>query len=141
MNRLQELKEARTAAHNVLARIDNAVSSLDSASSWGLFDILGGGTFSSFIKREKIKDANSDIRGLSASLQVLNKELEDVHMHLPQEISNTMTDTMFDIWFDNIFTDVRVQGEIKESLRKLKGFRMSVIEIIAQLDAEIRALT
>ncbi|WP_028264431.1 hypothetical protein [Atopobium fossor] len=140
MDRLKELKEARTAALNVIARIDNAISSLDSASSWGLFDILGGGTFSSFIKREKIKDANSDIRGLSASLHTLNKELEDVNMYLPNEISDTVTDGMFDIWFDNIFTDVRVQSEIKQSLRELKDFRMSVVEIVARLDAEIRTL-
>ena len=51
MDRLKELYEAKRAAEEVIARIDNAISSLDSASSWGLFDIFGGGMISSFIKR------------------------------------------------------------------------------------------
>ena len=61
MDRLKELYEAKRAAEEVIARIDNAISSLDSASSWGVFDIFGGGMISSFIKRGKIQDENDDI--------------------------------------------------------------------------------
>ncbi|SEC37923.1 hypothetical protein SAMN04489746_1698, partial [Atopobium minutum] len=61
-NRLQELKEARTAAHNVVAKIDCAISSLDSASSWGLFDPDGRRSLYELIKRNKIKEANRSIR-------------------------------------------------------------------------------
>lgn len=139
MDRLKELNEAKTAAQEVIARIDNALSSLDSASSWGLFDLLGGGMFSSFVKREKIRGANSDIREISHSLSLLNKELEDVNMHLPAEISDAMSDNMLDIWFDNIFTDIRVQGEIKEQITELKNFRSSVIELIEKLNSEIES--
>lgn len=137
MDRLKELYEAKTAAQEVVARIDNALSSLDSASSWGLFDLLGGGMFSSFVKRERIRDANSEIKEISHSLKLLNKELEDVNMHLPTEISDAMSDNVFDIWFDNIFTDIRVQGEIKEQMTELKNFRASVIELIEKLNSEI----
>lgn len=139
MDRLKELNEAKTAAQEVIARIDNALSSLDSASSWGLFDLLGGGMFSSFVKRVKIRGANSDIREISHSLSLLNKELEDVNMHLPAEISDAMSDNMLDIWFDNIFTDIRVQGEIKEQITELKNFRSSVIELIEKLNSEIES--
>ncbi len=139
MDRLKELYEAKTAALEVVARIDNALSSLDSASSWGIFDLLGGGMFSSFVKREKIRDANSDIREISRSLSLLNKELEDVNMYLPAEISDEMSDNMLDICFDNIFTDIRVQGEIKEQITELKNFRSSVIELIEKLNSEIES--
>ena len=61
-------------------------------------------------------------------------------MSMPQQISDTLTDDMLDVWFDNIFTDLRVQGEIKESLRKLRALRASIIGIINKLDIEIRAL-
>lgn len=120
MYRLKELKEAKAAACEVIARVDNAISSLNSASSWGVFDILGGGLLSSIVKRNKIQDANCDVKEIFSSLMTLNKELEDVNMHLPKEISDTSTDKVFDIWFDNIFTDVRVQGEIEDSLNRLK---------------------
>jgi hypothetical protein len=137
MDRLKELYEAKTAAQEVVARIDNALSSLDSASSWGIIDLFGGGMFSSFVKRERIRDANSEIKEISHSLKLLNKELEDVNMHLPTEISDAMSDNIFDIWFDNIFTDIRVQGEIKEQMTELKNFRASVIELIEKLNSEI----
>jgi len=137
MDRLKELYEAKTAAQEVVARIDNALSSLDSASSWGIIDLFGGGVFSSFVKRERIKGANSEIKEISRSLSLLNKELEDVNMHLPSEISDAMSDNVFDIWFDNIFTDIRVQGEIKEQMTELKNFRASVIELIEKLNSEI----
>jgi len=137
MDRLKELYEAKTAAQEVVARIDNALSSLDSASSWGIIDLFGGGMFSSFVKRERIRDANSEIKEISHSLKLLNKELEDVNMHLPAEISDAMSDNIFDIWFDNIFTDIRVQGEIKEQMTELKNFRASVIELIEKLSSEI----
>lgn len=139
MDRLKELNEAKTAAQEVVARIDNALSSLDSASSWGLLDLLGGGMFSSFVKRVKIRGANSDIREISHSLSLLNKELEDVNMHLPAEISDAMSDNMLDIWFDNIFTDIRVKGEIKEQITEFKNFRSSVIELIEKLNSEIES--
>ena len=64
MDRLKELYEAKRAAEEVIARIDNAISSLDSASSWVLFDIFGGGMISSFIKRGKIQDAYALIYGV-----------------------------------------------------------------------------
>lgn len=137
MDRLKELKEAKAAAQQVIARIDNAISSLDSASSLGIVDLLGGGAFSSFFKREKIKDTNNYVKEISRSLSLLNKELEDVNMHLPAEVSDTMSDNVFDIYFDNIFTDLKVQGEIKEGLNGLKDFRKSVVELIEKLNYEI----
>lgn len=140
MNRLKELKEAKKAAQQVISRIDNAISSLDSASSWGWFDLFGGEFFSSLIKREKIRDANRHIDEISQSLHRLNKELEDVNMHLPAGISDTLSDNAFDVWFDNIFTDIRVQGEIKEQLNELREFRRSVLNLTERLNSEIRTL-
>ena len=138
MDRLKELYEAKAAAEEVIARIDNAISSLDSASSWGIFDILGGGMLSSFVKRGKIQDANADIEEIYSSLSVLNKELEDVNMHLPAGISDTISDSALDIWFDNIFTDIRVQGEIKDTLYELRDFREDIMSLIERINAEIR---
>ncbi|MEL3909162.1 MAG: hypothetical protein P1P64_09195 [Treponemataceae bacterium] len=137
MDRLKELKEARTAAKDVVNRLDNAISSLEKASTWGIFDLFSNGTLSSFIKREKIKEANDNIREISNSLNILNRELKDINMQLPAEISDTMRDNFFDIWFDNIFNDMRVQGEIKDKLSELEDFRTSIINLIGILNSEI----
>lgn len=137
MDRFKELQEAKTAAQEVVARIDNAIASLDSAADWGIFDLFGGGMFSSFMKRDKIKDANNDLKEIADSLRVLNQELEDVNMHLPETVSDTVCDNALDIWFDNVFTDARVQKEIKTELERLKEFRASVVELIERLTIEM----
>ncbi len=136
--RLIEFIEARDAAQQALLRIDNAIKSLDEASSLGIWDILGGGFLSSWMKRSRIQAANEDILSIKESLENLNEELEDVNMILPTEVSNTVFDTAIDVWFDNMFTDILVQREMKETLRELKDFRDSIIKLITDLDTVIQ---
>lgn len=140
MDRLKELKEARSAADISIAKIDCGLSQLESASSWGIFDILGGGLFSSLVKRNKIGQANLSLEEISASLKSLNKELSDVDISLPDAIPDRLSDELFDLVFDNIFTDIRVQGEIKENLVALKELRYAIVEIRDKVDREIREL-
>lgn len=140
MDRLKELKEARSAADISIAKIDCGLSQLESASSWGIFDILGGGLFSSLVKRNKIGEANLSLEEISTSLKALNKELSDVDISLPDAIPDRLSDELFDLVFDNIFTDIRVQGEIKENLVALKELRYAIVEIRDKVDREIREL-
>lgn len=140
MDRLKELKEARSAADMAIAKIDGGLSQLESASSWGIFDILGGGLLSSLVKRNKIGEANLSLEEISTSLKALNKELSDVDISLPDAIPDRLSDQVFDLVFDNIFTDIRVQGEIKENLVALKELRYAIVEIRDKVDREIREL-
>ena len=137
MARLQELKEAKEKAQIVLNSTDEALSFLKSASNWSLFDLLGGEGISSLMKRSKIKKANKEIERMTLELEELRKELRDVDISLPLEISDTMEDNFFDVFFDNIFTDLRVNGEIKRKLAELRDFRQNIEELIQRLDQEI----
>ncbi|WP_055078305.1 hypothetical protein [Lagierella massiliensis] len=140
MDRKKELQEARDAADIVIEKIDRAMDSLDSAEFWGMWDIFGGDFFSSLKKRNKIEEANEYINDITDSVKVLDKELKDVDMVLPEEISNTMSDRTFDIWLDNIFTDLRVQDEIKEAMSELREFRNGIEDLVIRLDNEIEEL-
>lgn len=140
MDRKKELQEARDAANKVIEKIDRAMDSLDSAEFWGMWDIFGGDFLSSWSKRNKIEEANEWIKDIVDSVKVLNKELKDVDMVLPEEVSNTMNDRTFDIWLDNIFTDLRVQEEIKEAMNELREFRNVVEDLVIRLDDEIEEL-
>ena len=140
MDRKKELQEARDAADIVIEKIDRAMDSLDSAEFWGMWDIFGGDFFSSWKKRNKIDEANEYINDITDSVKVLNKELKDVDMVLPEEISNTMSDRTFDIWLDNIFTDLRVQEEIKDAMKELREFRNGIEDLVIRLDDEIEEL-
>lgn len=137
MDKEKEIKEAKAAAVEVLLRIDEAVRSLNDASSMSVWDMLGGGSFFSVIKRKHMQEANLKIKEASIYLNCLNEELDDIGMKLPKEISDTMSDNVMDIYFDNIFTDIRVAGEIKEKLDELKSFRTSIENLIMKLDKEL----
>lgn len=137
MARLQELQEAKEKAQVVLKSTDEALNFLKSASNWSLFDLLGGEGISSLMKRSKIKKANKEIERMTWELEELRKELKDVDISLPLEISDTMEDNFFDVLFDNIFTDLRVNGEIKKKLAELRDFRQNIEELIQRLDQEI----
>lgn len=139
MDKEKEIKEAKVAAVEVLLRLDEAVKSLDGASKMSMIDIFGGAFFS-VIKRKHIQEANLSIKEAGIYLKSLNKELGDIGMRLPKEISDTMSDNVMDIYFDNIFTDIRVAGEIKEKLDELKNFRTSIENLIIKLDAELDEL-
>ena len=140
MDRLKELQEARDQSGKVIEKIDIALDTLDTAEFWGMWDMFGGDFFSSWKKRDKIEEANEYIKDIVDSVKVLEKELKDVDMVLPEEISNTMSDRVFDIWFDNFFTDLRVQGEIKYAMRELREFRDEIEKLYIRLEDEIEEL-
>lgn len=140
MDRLKELREAKAAAEAVIGKIDQAIKQLNSASNWGILDLLGGDFIPSLIKRSKIGKANDILNDLPKSLEILNKELSDVDLSLPSGVPNRLSDELFDTIFDNIFTDFRVQGEIKENLLALKELRHAIGEISDKLDGQIAEL-
>lgn len=137
MDKEKEIKEAKAAAVEVLLRLDEALKSLKDASSVSVWDMVGGGSFFSVIKRKHMQEANLNIKEASIYLKCLNEELDDIGMKLPKEISDTMSDNVMDIYFDNIFTDIRVAGEIKEKLDELKSFRTGIENLIMKLDKEL----
>ena len=137
MDKEKEIQEAKAAAVEVLLRLDEALKSLKDASSMSVWDMLGGGAFFSVIKRKHMQEANLKIKEASIYLKCLNEELDDIGMKLTKEISDTMSDNVMDIYIDNIFTEIRVAGEIKEKLDELKSFRTSIENLIIKLDKEL----
>ena len=137
MDRLTELQEAREAAVRVLDQVAQALEILDKAKFWGNWDMFGGDTFVSWIKRDRIKTANQEIARISDLVKELSQELADIDMVLPRGVSDTLSDNIWDVWADNFFTDFRVQGEIKEAIKQLEDFRLVIEDLIVQIDAEI----
>lgn len=92
----------------------------------------------SSLKRNKIEQANQEIHQISKSLERLQDELDEVRIILYQTVSNSTFDKSMDIWFDNLFTDFRVQGQIKKPLEQLNALKDYIEALILQLDAEIK---
>ncbi len=133
MSDLKEIKEAREALLDLREEIDLVIKETESASRWGIFDIFADSSLVSFVKRGKIKDINSGLEIIREKLEIAKKELGDVRINLDEEISDTTYDFFVDIIFDNIFTDLRVNREIKEIRENLFDLRDRVEEILKKL--------
>lgn len=130
-----EISEALREANNCLMISEETLKSLKSAKKWGIYDIVGGGMISSAIKHNRIDDAKTYMERLGYSVDRLNKELGDVDTSIFNEGLNISGFSYtFDIFFDNIFSDFSVQGEINDSLYKIEDFRNKVLNLIRKLE-------
>lgn len=134
MTDLKEIKEARDALLDLREEIDLVIKETESASRWGIFDIFADSSLVSFVKRGKIKDINSGLEIIREKLEIAKKELGDVRINLDEEISDTSYDFFVDVIFDNIFTDLRVNREIKEIRENLFDLKERVEEILRKLN-------
>lgn len=137
MDRKQELLEAKAASERLLLMIDQATEQLRKAKNWGIWDLLGGGMIASLLKRSRMKEANETMRQLSVAMKNFLDEIDDVDVDFAYQLDDSSFDNFFDVWFDNIFTDIRVQGQIGDKLAELGILRDKVRAIDNQLGAEL----
>lgn len=134
MSQEKELKEARQALLDLKNEIDKTIKITESASRWGLFDLFADSGLVGLVKRGKIKDINSNLEIVRDKLEVAKRELNDIRIDLDEEIPDSTYDFFVDVIFDNIFTDLRVNGEIKEIREKLEDLGDRVDELLRKIN-------
>lgn len=134
MSQEKELKEARQALVDLKNEIDKTIKLTESASRWGLFDLFADSCLVGFIKRGKIKDINSNLEIVRDKLELAKRELNDIRINLDVEIPDSTYDFFVDVIFDNIFTDLRVNREIKEIREKLEDLGDRVDELLRKIN-------
>lgn len=137
MDRKKELLEAKVALENALEDIDHALSSMNSAKNWGLFDIFGGGTISSLVKRSKIKESNNAMKDVEKSLKNVQKELGDLDMTIVSEVSDSLSANMLDIVFDNTLVDIFIQSDINKSKDQIQTLKRELEMVLDKINEEI----
>lgn len=130
----KEVLEAKVVANEVLGLLENVKKELKSAQTWGLFDIIGGGFFSSLIKHDKIDRAEYEIRQVQSGLIRLQKELGDINVTLDAHLNISSFDRFLDIAFDNIFSDWMTQSKIRDSLKQVEQTIVEVQRVKATLE-------
>lgn len=119
-----EVSEALNEVYTCKSLSKDVEASLDSAHGWGIYDMVGGGLVSSVIKHNRIDDAKSDMDRLGYAVERLNKELSDLNTDIFRDSLNISSFShTLDIFFDNIFTDMSIQGEINDSLNRIGIFQ------------------
>ena len=134
MSQEKELKEAHQALLDLKNEIDKTIKMTESASRWGLFDLFADSGLVGLVKRGKIKDINSNLKIVRDKLEVAKRELNDIRIDLDEEIPDSTYDFFVDVIFDNIFTDLRVNGEIKEIREKLEDLGDRVDELLRKIN-------
>ncbi len=126
MNYDLERREALDAGERALLALREAKNQLESAKSWGFWDILGGGSFISFIKHSKIYKAKTALQEARFRLEQFSNELKDISVNLNIDIGAFLT--YFDL-FDNFLADIMVQSRLREAVGKV-DYAISQVEAV-----------
>ena len=135
MDYQREVNEALQAASQALRSLQQARESLNSAGNWGIWDILGGGLISTFVKHSKMEDAERLVQQARSDLKRLQKELMDVDTIAEFHIETGDFLSFADYFFDGLIADWLVQSRIKEAKRQVDSAIQKVEEVLRKLRA------
>lgn len=134
---LKEIDEAIIAGNEVLKSLDSALNNLDSAESWGYFDIAGGGFIADLSKHSKIDDATEEIENAQNALLDFKSELADVKINANINISIDEFSKFADVFFDGVFSDFNMQSKIINLKENVDDVRDQVASVIEKLNIMI----
>lgn len=127
------MKEAMDAGERALATLKSAQEKLNSASNWGVFDMFGGGLFSTIMKRSKMTDAQNLMETAKMDLKLFQKELKDVNVPLDLRIEVGSFLSFADFFFDGFVADYLVQSKISEAKEQVSDAIFRVEQILREL--------
>ena len=130
---LKEIQEALFEGDKLIPYIDKAISNLNSAQNWGIYDMMGGDFIATMAKRSKMDDASKSINSIKVMLNRYNAELKDLSDEINVNLNLDSTSGIFDYLFDNFFTDYFVQGKINSALDSTKNLKAKVNNIQSSL--------
>jgi hypothetical protein len=125
----RERQEAIDAGERALASLNAARDALRGARGWGVLDILGGGFFSTMIKRSHMEQAREAMEQAKYDLQRFQRELGDVQMQL--DVGDFLG--LADYFFDGFLTDMLVQSRIAQAQGQVEETTARVEHLLAQL--------
>ena len=131
---LRELDEAIEASDAALEHLERARQLLDSASGWGVVDMIGGGMFSTFVKRAKMHEAQQEVQLAQNAMSVFRRELMDVEWVDAAGMGQDGFLGAADYFFDGVLADVmsyeriqRSRDQLERTIRQVEGIRERLI--------------
>ena len=126
IDRRKEIQEAIYAADNAISALERAGDFLRKASGWGVWDILGGGFITTFMKHARMNDAEEALEQARAAVRTFGRELRDV-----EDLEDIRIDTgdflsFADYFWDGALTDILMQSRIGKSRRQVEDAIMRI---------------
>lgn len=128
-------QEAIDAGERALRSLNAAKENLNSAGNWGFVDMMGGGFFTTMIKRSKMDQAQDNMDQVKYDLQNFSKELRDVSMNCDLNIEVGDFLSFADYFFDGFFIDWMVQDKINRAKDQVSEAIRQVEHVMDQLRA------
>ena len=129
----KEVQEALSAGKNAKRLLGQVQDDLDSARSWGTWDMLGGGLIATMAKYDRLDSAQSSIRAAQRALSDFRTELADVSQLQVPNIQIGEFATFADYFFDGIFSDWYVQSSIKTAQEGVSEVYMKLTDALCTL--------
>ena len=131
----KEVQEALSAGKNAKRLLGQVQDDLDSARSWGTWDMLGGGLIATMAKYDRLDSAQSSIQAAQRALSDFRTELADVSQLQLPNIQIGEFATFADYFFDGIFSDWYVQSSIKKAQEGVSEVHMKLTAALRDLEA------
>jgi len=133
-NNLREISEAISAGNRVLNALDRADRSLESAETWGVWDMLGGGgLLTNMAKHGHVDDARDAATEVQMLLNNFRAELADVQITSQINIDISSFTKFADFFFDGLITDWIVQSKIHDSQNSVLEVKNQVLHVMRRL--------
>lgn len=131
----REVHEAVAAGRRALASLEEAADALDSASRWGLFDLVLGGPISSLAKHARLGDAREALERARADLYAFTRELSDVRGIEELRVNVGGVASALDVLVDNPFVDLYVQKRISDAEDNVAAAITATKTVLARLES------
>ena len=133
----REMQEAIIAGERALSSLRSAHEKLNSAGNWGLFDMFGGGLFSTIMKRSKMSDAQNLMENAKSDLLRFQRELKDVNIPLDLRMEVGSFLSFADFFFDGFVADYLVQTKISDAKSQVSDAIYKVERILNELKRQM----
>lgn len=130
----REIREALYEGDKLIPCIEKAISYLNSAKNWGIYDMMGGDLIATMAKRSKMSEASNAINSIKVMLKKYNSELNDLSDKINISLNLDGLSSVMDYLFDNFFTDYFVQGKINSALEASIELKAKVTNIQMNLN-------
>ena len=135
----KELREAISAGNSARNIVESVLSSLDSAESWGTWDLLGGGLLVDMAKHSHLDEAQGCIEHLQSQLRRFKTELADVRISADMQVNVDGFLRFADYVFDGLFADWAVLDKISQSQSQVQNTKSQIESVLSRLNAMMSA--
>ncbi|RYP71268.1 hypothetical protein DL770_008152 [Monosporascus sp. CRB-9-2] len=116
--RLECEQQAANLLNQAMARLGSALSHIEDALDHSRMDMFGGGSFSDFMERDALHNAESQVKQMEMLFMQAQRYSDSVQTLPPVRISQG--NLIGDVLFDNIFSDMEFHEKIKASREEVR---------------------